>query len=70
MSKKAVYQLSARQILFLALASAFITAGVVIAISGFGNVWQARDFAGVALAEYAPAGISEPSAVSDEQNNI
>ncbi len=70
MSKKAVYQLSARQILFLALASAFITAGVVIALSSFGSVWQARNIANVALAEYAPAGISEPSGVSDEQNNI
>ncbi len=70
MSKKAVYQLSARQILFLALASAFITAGVVIAMSNFGSVWQARNVANVALAEYAPAGISEPSAVTDEQNSI
>ena len=70
MSKKAVYQLSARQILFLALASAFITAGIVIALSGFGTIWQARNVANVALAEYAPAGISEPSAVTDEQNSI
>ena len=70
MSKKAVYQLSARQILFLALASAFITAGVVIALSSFGTVWQARNVANIALAEYAPPNISEPSSVSDEQNNI
>lgn len=70
MSKKAVYQLSARQILFLALASAFITAGMVIAMSNFGTVWQARDVAGVALAEYAAPTISEPSTVSDEQNSI
>jgi S1-C subfamily serine protease len=70
MSKKAIYQLSARQILLLALASAFITAGVVIAMSNFGSVWQAREMANVALAEYAPATISEPSSVTDEQNSI
>ena len=70
MPKKAVYQLSARQILFLALASAFITAGVVIAMSNFRGVWQARDIANVALAEYAAPAISEPSTVSDEQNSI
>jgi len=70
MSNKAVYQLSARQILFLALASAFIAVGTVIAFSNFGNVWQARNLANVALAEYAPEAISEPSTVSDEQNSI
>jgi S1-C subfamily serine protease len=70
MSNKAVYQLSARQILFLALASAFIAVGTVIALSNFGDVWQARNLANTALAEYAPAAISEPSAVSDEQNSI
>jgi S1-C subfamily serine protease len=70
MSKKAVYQLSARQILFLALASAFITAGTVIALSNFGSVWQVREMANVAMAEYAPASISDPSAVTDEQNSI
>ncbi|MGI8786151.1 MAG: S1C family serine protease [Pyrinomonadaceae bacterium] len=72
MSKKAVYQLSARQILFLALASAFIAAGVMFGLSDFGGVWRLRDNANVALAENAPLpqGISEPSTVSDEQNNI
>jgi S1-C subfamily serine protease len=70
MSNKAVYQLSARQILFLALASAFIAVGTVIAFSNFGNVWQARNFANTALAEYAPATVSDPSTVSDEQNSI
>ncbi|HXG86320.1 MAG TPA: trypsin-like peptidase domain-containing protein [Pyrinomonadaceae bacterium] len=70
MSNKAMYQLSARQILFLALASAFITAGTVIALSNFGSVWQARDMANIALAEYAPTAISEPSTVTDEQNSI
>ncbi len=70
MSNKSVYQLSARQILFLALASAFIAVGTVIAFSNFGDVWQARNLANVALAEYAPTAISEPSTVTDEQNSI
>lgn len=70
MSKKAIYQISARQILFLALASAFITAGVILAIGNFGNAWQTRNLSNVALAEYAAPAISEPSTVSDEQNSI
>ena len=70
MSKKAVYQLSGRQILFLALASAFIAVGTVVGFSSFGSIFQFRDNANIAFAEKAPAGISEPSAVSDEQNSI
>ncbi|MCY7377483.1 MAG: trypsin-like peptidase domain-containing protein [Pyrinomonadaceae bacterium] len=71
MMKKAVYQLSARQILFLALASAFIAVGVTACLVNFGNNWQFRENVNVALAETAPPpGISEPSAVSDEQNSI
>ena len=71
MTKKAVYQLSARQILFLALASAFIAVGVTACLVNFGNAWQFRENANIASAESTlPAGISEPSAVSDEQNSI
>ena len=70
MSKKAVYQLSARQILFLAFASALIAVGTMACLSNFGNAWQARETANVAMAEEAPRGISEPSSVSDEQNSI
>ena len=70
MTKKVVYQLTARQILFLALATAFIAIGTVTCLSNFGNILQFRDNAGAVLAENASAGISEPSAVSDEQNSI
>lgn len=70
MSTRAIYQLSARQILFLALATAFIAVGTMACLSNLGNAWQARETANVALAEDAPKGISEPSAVSDEQNSI
>ena len=70
MSKKAIYHLNSRQILFLALASAFISAGVIALLFNFGNFWQPAN-SNVALAETAPAAeISDPSTVSDEQNNI
>ena len=71
MTNKIVYQLTARQILFLALATAFIAIGTMACITNFGNAWQLRDYANIALAETAPPqGISEPSVVSDEQNSI
>ena len=70
MTKKAIYQLSARQILFLAFASALIAVGVMALLGNFGSFWQPRNNVNVALAENAPAGISEPSSVSDEQNNV
>ena len=70
MSKKAIYQLSARQILFLALASALIAVGTMACFVNFGNGFTVRETANVALAEDTPARISEPSTVSDEQNSI
>ena len=70
MTKKAVYQLTARQILFLALAAAFIAVGTVVSLSNFGNVFQLRNSINAVSAENAPQGISEPSVVSDEQNSI
>jgi S1-C subfamily serine protease len=73
MSKKALYQLSARQILFLSLASALIAVGLMACVGSFGGgnfAWQSRETANVASAENTPQGITEPSAVSDEQNSI
>lgn len=70
MTKKVVYQLTARQILFLALATAFIAVGTVAGLSNFGGGWQFQNNSNVALAENAPQGITEPSVVSDEQNSI
>ncbi len=70
MSRKAIYQLTARQILFLALGSALMAAGVMALLINFGSFWQNQNI-NVALAEKAPlTGISEPASVSDEQNNI
>lgn len=71
MTKKAVYQLTARQILFLALATAFIAVGTVASLSSFGSVFQFRGNSNAVLAESVPLpGINEPSVVSDEQNSI
>ncbi len=71
MTRKAVYQLSARQILLLAFASALIAVGTVACLSNFGGMnWQTRDAANIAQAEETPVNLSDPSTVSDEQNNI
>ncbi|HEY0459289.1 MAG TPA: trypsin-like peptidase domain-containing protein [Pyrinomonadaceae bacterium] len=71
MSKKAVYQLSARQIVLLAFASALIAIGTAACLSNFGGLFQLRN-ANIASAENAPTpqGISNPTTVSDEQNSI
>jgi S1-C subfamily serine protease len=71
MSKKAVYQLSARQIVLLSFASALIAIGTLACLSNFGGLFQLRN-PNIASAEDAPTpqGISNPTAVSDEQNSI
>ena len=71
MTKNSVYQLSARQILLLAFASALIAVGVTALVYNYGKLMLAKSGADMTLAEQAPpAGISDPSSVSDEQNNI
>lgn len=70
MSQKAMYQISARQILLIALASALIAAGTVACLSNYGSLWQTGNQANVALAEESPKGVSNPAEVSDEQNSI
>ncbi|MEP6901278.1 MAG: trypsin-like peptidase domain-containing protein, partial [Actinomycetota bacterium] len=71
MSNKAVYQLSARQLVLLAFASALIAVGTVACLSNFGGLFQLRN-SNIASAENAPTpqGISNPATVSDEQNSI
>ncbi len=69
MSNKSVYQLSARQILLLAFASAIIAVGATALLYGLNNLWQS-DPSSITLAEQAPVGISDPSTVTDEQNSI
>jgi len=70
MANKSVYQLSVRQILFLAFASALIAVGATASLLTFGNTWQIKETANIASAEETPQGISQPSVVSDEQNSI
>ncbi len=62
-----MYKLSARQILIIALLSAIFAAGVVAVYDRFGQRLQPS---GAAFSEVAPEGISAPSVVSDERNNI
>jgi len=70
MATKSVYQLSARQILLLAFATALVAVGATALLYSLKDLWQAKDQSSIAFAEQAPAGISDPSAVSDEQNSI
>ncbi|MGI8656865.1 MAG: S1C family serine protease [Pyrinomonadaceae bacterium] len=62
-----MYKLSARQILLLTMLSALFAAGTVFFIDRYGTRFQPR---GAAFSESAPAGITNPSMASDEQNNI
>lgn len=71
MKKKAVYQLSARQILLLAFVSALVAVGTVACLTNFSSMkWQLKDAANIASAEETPATIADPTTVSDEQNSI
>jgi putative serine protease PepD len=69
MSNRSVYQLSARQIWLLALASALIAVGATALIYTLGSYWR-NGPSNITFAESSPKGISDPSAVSDEQNSI
>ena len=69
MSNRSVYQLSARQIWLLALASALIAVGATALIYTLGSYWQ-KNPSNITFAETAPKGITDPSTVSDEQNSI
>lgn len=70
MSNRPIYQLSARQILLLAFATALIAVGATALLYSLKNAWGSKDPSVVALAENAPPGISDPSTVNDEQNSI
>ncbi len=69
MSQKAVYQLSARQILVIAFLSALLAAGIAILVNNYGGFWKKSQNV---LAEETPSpqGLSSPDTVSDEQNSI
>ena len=62
-----MYRLSARQILLIALISALFAAGVVVGVDRLMNRFEPSQ---AAFSEKAPAGITDPSTATDEQNNI
>lgn len=70
MTNKAVYQLSARQVLILALATAVLTAGAMAMFISLKGSFDGPSGSNIAFAENSPAGLSDPNSVSDEQNNI
>jgi S1-C subfamily serine protease len=64
-----MYRISARQILLIAFTSAFFAAGVVFFFERYGS--RLLEPSGSAsLTETAPAGITNPTLATDEQNNI
>jgi S1-C subfamily serine protease len=62
-----MYRLSARQILLIALISGLIAATAVVIFDRFSKRVEPSH---AALSEAPPAGIADPSSVTDEQNNI
>src|SRR5256714_8621995 len=62
-----MYRLSARQILGIALLSAIFAAGAVVLFTKFSSHFQPRS---AAFSEAMPAGVTDPSLATDEQNNI
>jgi putative serine protease PepD len=62
-----MYRLSARQILLIALISALFAAGMVFGVDRLMNRFEPSQ---AALSETPPAGITDPSTATDEQNNI
>jgi S1-C subfamily serine protease len=62
-----MYRLSARQILAVALLSAFFAAGAIAVVDRLSNRLQPS---GSAFSESAPAGITDPATATDEQNSI
>ena len=70
MANKAVYQMSARQILMLAFAAAVIAVGATALLFTVKDSWELTGSPAITFAEGTPEGISDPSTVNDEQNSI
>lgn len=62
-----MYKLTARQILVIALVSAIFAAAAVAVVDRLGNRLQPGT---AAFTENAPAGVTDPTSATDEQNNI
>src|SRR6187549_3533893 len=65
--QKFMYKLSARQILLIALISGLFAAAGVVILDRINNRFEPSQ---AAYSETAPAGITDPSTATDEQNNI
>lgn len=70
MNSRPVYQLTARQVILLGITTALIAIGASALIYTLASYWRQLDNSAFSSAEAAPPGISDPSAVSDEQNSI
>jgi len=70
MASKTVYQMSARQIVLLAFAAAVIAVGATALLYSLTNFLNDRGENFTGFAEQAPAAISDPNVVNDEQNSI
>src|ERR1043166_1493545 len=62
-----MYRLSARQVLLIALISGLFAAGIVTVVDRINNRLQSSQ---AAFSETPPAGITDPSTATNEQNNI
>jgi S1-C subfamily serine protease len=62
-----MYKLTARQILVIALVSAIFAAATVAVVDRLGNRLQPST---AAFTENVPAGVTDPTSATDEQNNI
>ncbi len=69
MSQKAVYQLSARQILVIAFLSAGLAAAIAIIVNNYGNSWKDSASPNVSAEEPPPNSVDLGS-LNDEQNSI
>ena len=70
MANRAVYQMSARQILMLAFAAAVIAVGATALLFTVKVNWGSAVPSSISFAEGTPEGISDPATVTDEQNSI
>ncbi len=70
MGRKTFYQLSARQIFVVGIASAVIALGGFVGLTSIGFGFQSGQLSNVTNAETMPKGITDPSLATDEQNSI
>ncbi|MBX7170589.1 MAG: trypsin-like peptidase domain-containing protein [Pyrinomonadaceae bacterium] len=70
MANKAVYQLSARQILVIAFLSALFAAGIAILINNYGGFLKNSGSPTASAEETPQLNLSNPAEISDEQNSI